>query len=274
MTTKEQGYVLGHSGRELERLRRQAKLVDPITRAFFVEAGIGPGMRVLDLGSGGGDVSLLVADLVGPKGEVVGVDRSADGITRAEARVRSKGLTNVSFVRSELSAVNLEGPFDAAVGRYVLCFLPDVPAVLRRIAKLIRPGGCMVFHEPDRSTMHSVPPAPSYDNSSRWSTETYLRSGADVLVGTKLYSMFVAAGLPPPTMRLHAIIGGATATDEIHLDADQAEILAADMERYGIATREQLGVETLAARITRELEASNGIIIGRGEIGAWARLPS
>jgi hypothetical protein len=156
----------------------------------------------------------------------------------------------------------------------VLCFLADVPAVLRSVAKLVGPGGCLVFHEPDRSMMRSVPPAPSYDASSRWSTETYLRSGADVLIGTKLYSLFVAAGLPPPTMRLHAIIGGATAEDEILLDADQAEILAGDMERFGIATKEQLQIATLAERIKHELAASKGVIIGRGEIGVWTRLPS
>ena len=61
-------YVLGHSDRELERLRLQAQLIDPITRQFLIEAGISPGMRVLDVGSGAGDVAFLAADLVGPPG--------------------------------------------------------------------------------------------------------------------------------------------------------------------------------------------------------------
>ena len=68
------GYILGHSAQELARLNAQARLVEPITRRFFQEAGIGAGMRVLDVGSGAGDVALLAAELVGSSGTVVGVD--------------------------------------------------------------------------------------------------------------------------------------------------------------------------------------------------------
>ena len=68
-------YALPATDRERQRLMSQAEMVRPITRRLFVDAGIGPGMRVLDLGCGVGDVSLLLADLVGPTGEVVGVDR-------------------------------------------------------------------------------------------------------------------------------------------------------------------------------------------------------
>jgi ubiquinone/menaquinone biosynthesis C-methylase UbiE len=63
-------YVLGHSDWELDRLRVQARLIDPITRRFFLDAGIVPGMRVLDVGSGAGDTAFLAAELVGARGEV------------------------------------------------------------------------------------------------------------------------------------------------------------------------------------------------------------
>ena len=82
------GYVLGHSERELERLGAQARLVDPITRGFFRDAGIALGMRVLDVGSGAGDTAFLAASMVGEKGEIVGVDRSADALAAARSRAR------------------------------------------------------------------------------------------------------------------------------------------------------------------------------------------
>ena len=89
-------------------------------------------------------------------------------------------------------------------------------------------------------------------------------------IGTKLYSIFQTAGLKPPTMRLHAVIGGASAFDEVHLDADQAAVLADDIVRLGIATAVELGVETLVDRITAEMSATQGVIVGRAEVGAWS----
>ena len=77
------GYVLGHTEAELKRLATQARLIDPITRRFLVSAGITEGMRVLDVGSGAGDVAILLADLVGPKGEIVGTDPASIAIDAA-----------------------------------------------------------------------------------------------------------------------------------------------------------------------------------------------
>jgi len=90
-------YVLGHTARELERLATQARLVDPVTRGFFHDAGVARGMRVLDVGSGAGDVAMFVADMVGPTGEVVGSDRSAEALAAARARVRERGYLNIAF---------------------------------------------------------------------------------------------------------------------------------------------------------------------------------
>jgi ubiquinone/menaquinone biosynthesis C-methylase UbiE len=265
-------YVLGHSDRELERLRLQAELIDPITRQFLIEAGIGPGMSVLDIGSGAGDVAFLAAELVGSAGRVSGVDRATAALDRARARAAEKSLTNVAFHESDLSTMSFDRPFDAAIGRYVLCFQPEPASLLRSIARLVRPGGVIVFHEPDRELMRSFPSAPTYDRACQWVSEVYRRSGVDVRMGIKLYSTFLAAGLAGPTMRMHAVIGGANAPDVVHLDADQAVVLAADIERLGLATASELGAETLAERITSEMDSNHGIVIGRAEIGAWSRV--
>ena len=67
---------------------------------IFAEAGIRPGMRVLDLGCGAGDVTFVAADLVGPEGSVVGVDRSPEALARARLRAGQRGLTQVRFWRA------------------------------------------------------------------------------------------------------------------------------------------------------------------------------
>jgi ubiquinone/menaquinone biosynthesis C-methylase UbiE len=266
-------YVLGHSARELERLRRQALLVNPITRQYLIEAGIAPGMRVLDIGSGAGDVAFLAAELVGPSGQVVGVDRSPDALALARSRAKERLLANVTFRESDLSTVSVDQLFDAAIGRYVLCFQPDPAALLGAISRLVRPGGIILFHEPDREQMRSYPPTPTYDKTFQRVGETYSRTGMDVRMGIKLYSTFLAAGLSAPTMRLHAVIGGANALDEVHLDADQAISLEAAMEKTGVATAAELGADSLVERIVREMSANQSVIVGRAEIGAWTRLP-
>src|SRR5215470_14143405 len=80
-------YALGYSQAERDRLIRQAAQLAPLTERFFRDAGIGSGQRVLELGSGMGDVAMLVAHIVGPSGEVLGVERDANSIQFAESRV-------------------------------------------------------------------------------------------------------------------------------------------------------------------------------------------
>ena len=131
-------YVLGATRREHERLIRQSRIFNPFTERLFRSAGISPGRRVLDIGSGVGDVAMLVAELVGPTGEVVGVERDANTLVAARSRVAEAQLRNVSFVETDVSHVasELNGkPFDAVVGRLILFFVPDPGAVLRSLSQ-------------------------------------------------------------------------------------------------------------------------------------------
>jgi ubiquinone/menaquinone biosynthesis C-methylase UbiE len=131
-------YALGSTDAEHERLIRQAALLAPLTERFFREASIGPGQRILDLGSGVGDVAMLASRLVGPSGEVVGVERDTRSIARARLRVAEAGLRNVSFTQSDVSELSDDKPFDALVGRFILQFLPDPVAALRSLSQLAR----------------------------------------------------------------------------------------------------------------------------------------
>src|SRR6202034_2719373 len=96
-------YALGRSPEEYARLARQAEILKPITRRLFAEAGIGQGMRVLDLGSGAGDVSLLLAERVGPNGSVIGLDVDEGALAHARKRLSAAGVSNVTFVHSDFA---------------------------------------------------------------------------------------------------------------------------------------------------------------------------
>ena len=266
-------YVLGHSSHELDRLKTQAHLIDPITRQFFQHAGIVPGLRVLDVGSGAGDVAFLAADLMGDTGEVIGTDKSPAAIAAARARAADRSLGTVSFREGDPASMTFERPFDAVIGRYVLMFQSDPAQMLRQCAAHLRPGGLIVFHELDWDGVRSLPAAPIHDRCCRWIVETLRLSRAEMRMGVKLYSTFVAAGLPAPWMRLEAVIGGGANNAELlQLTANLVGTLLPEMERLGVATAAEVGLDTLAQRMQAEAEASGSVIIGRSEIGAWTRV--
>ena len=99
----------------------------PATRMIFTEAGIRPGMRVLDLGCGAGDSAFVAADLVGPGGSVVGVDHSPEALVRARLRAGQRGLAQVQFIEGDFYDPAPGGPFDAIVERLSLWLLPNRP---------------------------------------------------------------------------------------------------------------------------------------------------
>jgi 2-polyprenyl-3-methyl-5-hydroxy-6-metoxy-1,4-benzoquinol methylase len=272
-TTPVPAYALGHSDGELERLRAQARLIDPITHRFFRDAGIIPGMRVLDVGSGAGDVAFLAAEMVGETGEVIGVERAAAALDVANARADARSLRNVSFRLGDPVEMVFERPFDAIVGRYVLQFQGDPVTMLRKLAAHVRPGGSIVFHELDWGGARSLPSATIYDTCCRWIVETLRLLGTERNMGIKLHATFVAAGLPAPSMRLEAIIaGGVNSAVRLGLVADLVETLSADMERLGVATATEISIETLAERMRAEAIANGSVIVAHSEIGAWVRV--
>jgi len=244
-----------------------------VTRQFLREAGIARGMRVLDVGSGAGDVAFLVADLVGEAGVVLGTDRAPAALAAATLAARDRGLDNVRFREGNPTEMPFERPFDAVVGRYVLPFQADSSEMLRGLAGHLTPGGLIVFHEPDWTFVRSFPAAPLYDRACRWIDHSTRSSGQSWSFLDRAHSAFVGAGLPPPTMRMHTFVaGGAEARDWLMAVGDIIESLLPTMVELGVATAAEVDLETFRDRLLREVTANRSVIVGRSEIGAWTRV--
>jgi len=264
-------YVLGHSAEELNRLIDQARLFGELTEDVFVRAGIGPGMRVLDVGCGAGDVSFLLARMVGPSGTVVGVDRSEDAVAMANARAQAMGLAQVSFSQGKLEDISLDQPVDAAVGRFVLMYSPQPSVSLRRIAANVRAGGIVAFQEMNVAEAKSFPQVDLFEQSMRLIVETLDREKVKNLMGLGLFRTFVEAGLPPPQMIMGARVEGSSDSLGYQIVAQVVKSLLPVMEKLDVANEKEVQIETLAQRLRDEVISRGAVIVLPPLVGAWTR---
>jgi ubiquinone/menaquinone biosynthesis C-methylase UbiE len=133
-------YVLGHSQAEIRRLINQAAILRSTTERLLRSAGIQQGMRVLDVGCGAGDVSMLAGQLVGASGSVIGIDLNADILAVERERSQVDGFTNVTFTEASVGTFADPIPFDLVIARYVLIHQVDPVAFLRAAARFVKPG--------------------------------------------------------------------------------------------------------------------------------------
>jgi SAM-dependent methyltransferase len=268
-------YVLGHSDDELDRLAAQARVIEPITRRFFSAAGITRGMRVLDVGSGIGDVAFLAAELAGDDGEVIGVERVPAALRVARQRADALALSNVTFLEGDPADLVFDRPFDAIVGRYILLFQPDPAAWMRELLGHLAPGGVVVFQEPEWARAHSAPHVPSWERCCRLLVEVFTAGGADTEMGAKLPAVYTAAGLPAPKLAMETVIGaGAGSAEQVHFTTDVFVTLLPELERLGLVAPGEIDPATLADRVLADIAACGSVFVGRSEIGAWSTKPT
>ena len=241
----------------------------PMTNRVFAEAGICSGMRVVDLGSGAGDVCMLLAEMVGPSGAVIGIELDEEATLHAKNRVAAAGIKNIEFVHSDFTHYAPAAPVDAIVGRLVLMYQPDPGAALAALVKYLRPGGIVAFIEP----WFQIPAGPDSTMKTAMTilVETLRRSGAHVDLGPRLHRVFQAADLPLPNMRFEAIMDPRDDSPIYQYVADTVGNLLPRAVQYGIPGAAELNVVSIPAGIRREFSASGYAMITTPVVCAWGR---
>jgi len=267
-------YALGYSDSEFRRLERQAEFFRDLTEDVLRRAGLTPGMHVLDVGCGVGDVSMLAATLVGPIGSVLGIDRSSESLDVARRRVAAAGHASVHFQAVELDRFSPEQKFDAIVGRFVLSYQPDPAATLRRLRRHLRGGGIIAFQEMSAPLARSVPDGPQFEQCTDWILTAFARAGCELDMGGKLFATFLAAGLPMPQMIAAARVEGGPHSHVYDYIADVLRSLLPVVEQAGIATAADVAIDGVADRLRKEAVAQDACIMLPPLIGAWAQLPA
>lgn len=269
-------YTLGRTSHETTRLIEQSRIYGASTQCLCKRAGITEGMRVLEIGSGAGDVALTLAELVGPAGQVIGVDVNAAILDTARQRVAGAGMQNVEFIAADARGLAFADKFDAIVGRFVLMYMVDPSEAFATLMTHLKPGGIAAFQEPEYTLYPAFlhPDTPLMNQLIRWILDVFEHSGAHLDMGFGLYRAFVDAGLPPPMMHLESPIGAAKTWAGYRYMATIFQSLLPLLERYGLATAEQVGVDTLATRLREEVLTSKRPFFLPLHITAHAVLPT
>ncbi|MDE0040469.1 MAG: class I SAM-dependent methyltransferase [Candidatus Poribacteria bacterium] len=269
-------YTMGRTQEETERLIQQSGLYEDVTKRLLEEAGLFNGMKVLDIGSGAGDVAMAAAELVGADGEVIGVDVNAEILETARARAQGAGLENIQFLAGDARTLDLPNDFDALIGRLVLMYMADPADALRQLKPRLRPGAIIAFQEVDFTSISAyyLDHTPLMNNLATWAVEVFKRSGAHTGMGFDLYGAFLDAGLPEPALRYTAPMGAAEAWGGYQFVANSFRSILPLMESYGIVTAEEVDIETLPQRIRDEVVSSKRPILLPPHVTAWTQIPS
>lgn len=266
-------YILGHDEAELERLTLQHQILGDLTESFLRSAGIAPGMTVLDIGCGPGDVTFLAARLVGSRGRVLGIDRSEEAIRLAGKRAGAAGLDNVSFLQSDLESFMSTTRFDAIVGRLVLLYVGDPGRVLRGLRHCLHPRGVVAIQEFDMEVAMNGSACPTFTTHVGIINETFRRAGMHTAWTRPLVDAFQDAGLPTPhVVRYQPLIVGPHHKGPEYLTATLRSLLPF-AEKLAVVTPTELDLETLPERVRREMEAADAILPLPALVGAVARTP-
>jgi ubiquinone/menaquinone biosynthesis C-methylase UbiE len=267
-------YALGRTDDEHARLTEQANFLRPLTERFFRKAGITTGMKVLDVGSGVGDVAFLLAELVGRDGKIVGVDMDDAALEKARKRAGQLKHQNIEFVHGDVRTAILPGPFDAAVGRLVLLYCADPAAALARIATQVRSNGIVAFQEME---MNVAATQATYGDSVLGKVvatiyRTFAAAGVRVNMASELLHTYAKAGLPVPELVGEFVAGGGPGFAGYPWLANTLRSLAPMARRLGISLEPLGDLDTLAQRLRTEAASERRDFWSPPYVGAFTRV--
>jgi ubiquinone/menaquinone biosynthesis C-methylase UbiE len=265
-------YAMGYDDRERRRLQLQASIINPVTEQLLRRAGLGVGMRVLDVGAGVGDVAMLAARIVGTAGSVTACDLDETALAVLRERAESEGLTNISTLAGDLHALALPHDIDAVIGRHILIHVPDPLEIVRLVSGFVRPGGVVVFQEYDFSVMHAgFPPTPLRDRTFEVFRDFFAMARHGNM-GTRLPVLFAAAGLTDIDARAEYPVGpGVAESPYYEWFAESLRSILARAVAAGVPGARDVEIDTLEERLRAEGVASGAVAPAPTMVGAVGR---
>ena len=263
-------YLLSQGQADVHRLGILNQVYGPPTEAILLELGLKPGLHVVEIGCGSGNMTCWLAQQVGPTGRVTGIDFSPDAIVQARQQATSRGLTNIDFATGDVNALTLPPhSFDIAYCRCVLMHQRQPELGLGQMARLVRPGGFVLCEELDLSRCFFDPPAPHMTRMMELQVAIGERHNASYRLGSRLNSLFQKTRLDDYQIKIHTptILRGPTKA-LLSLSFRQ---FAANLVEAGLT--QQAEFEQILAEATRTDADAKTMYAMPPMSQGWARIP-
>ena len=195
-------YVIRGGERGYERLQLLARERWPDTADLLGRAGLAPGMTAVDLGCGGGNVTMEIARLVAPA-LATGIDMDEVKLALARETAIARGIANIEFRAMNLHDWHEAAAYDVVYARFVLQHLSQPVQMLRQMWEAVRPGGVIIVEDADFDGWACYPPSSGLDFFTRTYAEVIRRSGGDHSMARKLYAKFMEAGIGRPEVQVN-----------------------------------------------------------------------
>ncbi len=265
---------MGHTDRERRRLSVQAGIVNPLTESFLRRAGISAGMRVLELGCGVGEVSLIAARLVGPHGHVHCIDIDEAALEIVRERARSAGHDHVVVEKTDVAHFYAEQPFDAVIGRLILIHTNDAVAILQKAVDLVHPGGVIAFQDTDFTHVpRAYPEMPLTFRTMELVRQFAVCAVPRPDIGLQLPRLMQDVGLPPPECRCDCVMDGGPYSPVYEWIAETVRTVLPGIVKFGFATAEEVDIDTLEQRLRQEAAETKAFVLAWPLVDAFARKP-
>ena len=242
----------------------------PDTSALFKRAGLTKGMRCIDLGCGGGEVTMEMARWVSPSGSVVGIDMDSVKLDLGTRTARDRGVTNVIFRQMYVDDWNEPDTYDACYSRLLLQHLKQPWELLRRMWASLRPGGLLMVEDVDWEGWSSDPLNPGVEFLKERYIKLLEHRGTDPRIGRRLFRQSVQLGIHDPQV---------VSVNPVYIQAERKllpqltlEATADAMIAEGIATDQE--IDSARASLKDLITDSHSLITGPKIFQLFARKPA
>jgi len=207
--TDEKDYILGTHEKELARLGLQHRVWRPRALDAWQKAGFNAGQTLLDVGYGPGYATIDLAEIVGPRGKVITIDRSRRFLDHLETERKRRGLTQIETIEAELDSAMLPTvDADGAWARWVFAFVQDPKRLLSQVADALAPGAALVMHEYfDYGSWRLAPRLPELERFVQIVMETWRASGGEPDIALEIPRWLDELGFKMQSVRtiVHAV---------------------------------------------------------------------